>query len=129
MDYSYAFVYFNKEAAVRNSIICHALEALLLFLTQLYTNRSYEYRILGIYRIKSWINHLANLINHDMNSNKYALRIAGTIFGIVAFLHLLRIITNTTVLIGNWSMPLWFNWIGLVATGFLCGWLWSISVR
>ena len=31
MDYSYAFVRFNKEAAVRNSIFCYAFEALLLF--------------------------------------------------------------------------------------------------
>jgi hypothetical protein len=64
-----------------------------------------------------------------MNSKDFWLRIAGTIFGIVAMAHLLRIVTEIPVLIGDWSLPVWINWFGLGATGFLCFWLWIISVR
>ncbi len=62
-----------------------------------------------------------------MNSKNVWLRIAGTIFGVVAILHLLRIITSVPVLIGGWSLPVCVNWMGLVATVFLCIWLWRIS--
>ena len=38
MDYSYAFVCFNKEAAVRNSIFCHTLGPTAIILnTTVYT--------------------------------------------------------------------------------------------
>ncbi len=64
-----------------------------------------------------------------MKTTNLALRVAGTIFGIVAILHLLRIITCVPVVISNWDMPLWFNWMGLIGAGFLCGWLWTVSFR
>ncbi len=63
-----------------------------------------------------------------MNSKNFWLRITGTIFGIVAIIHLLRIVTGVTVLIGGCSLPMWVNWMGLVATGFLCYWLWRMSI-
>ncbi len=62
-----------------------------------------------------------------MDSKNLWLRIAGTIFGVVAIFHLLRILTTVPVLVDGWLIPVWFNWIGLVATGFLCIWLWWIS--
>jgi hypothetical protein len=64
-----------------------------------------------------------------MNSKNIWLRIAGAIFGIVAILHLLRIITSVPILIGGWSLPMWVNWMGLGATGFLCFWLWMMSIK
>jgi hypothetical protein len=63
-----------------------------------------------------------------MNLKNFWLRITGTIFGVVAVIHLLRIITNVLVLIGGWLLPIWVNWIGLIATGFLCYWLWRLSL-
>ncbi|MDP1622873.1 MAG: hypothetical protein Q8M08_11115 [Bacteroidales bacterium] len=62
-----------------------------------------------------------------MFSKNLWLRIAGTIFGFVAILHLLRIITGVPVLIGGWLLPVWVNWMGLLATGFLGFWLWKLS--
>lgn len=62
-----------------------------------------------------------------MNSKKIWLRIAGTIFGIVAILHLLRITTDVSVSIDGWLLPVWVNWMGLAATVFLCIWLWLMS--
>jgi len=64
-----------------------------------------------------------------MNSNTIWLRIAGTIFGIVALIHVLRLVTGVPVLIGNWFLPMWVNWIGLLATGFLFFWLWKLTLN
>ncbi|MFZ4704627.1 MAG: hypothetical protein ACOYMF_01340 [Bacteroidales bacterium] len=62
-----------------------------------------------------------------MNSIKLSLRIAGTIFGVVALIHLLRLITGVEILIGGFSLPMWINWMGLIGTTFLCLWLWRLS--
>ena len=64
-----------------------------------------------------------------MNSKKLWLGIAGTIFGIVAVIHFLRLVTGIPVHIGDWILPLWINWMGLVATAFLCIWLWRLSAK
>lgn len=62
-----------------------------------------------------------------MRSKNLALRVAGCIFGIVAILHLLRIITGSIVIIASHSLPIWVNVMGLLVTGFLCGWLLWLS--
>ena len=64
-----------------------------------------------------------------MNFNILILRISGTIFGIVALLHLLRLFTKVPVVIGCWSMPLWVNYFGFIGAAFLCGFLWKISSK
>jgi hypothetical protein len=58
-----------------------------------------------------------------MKSKDVALKIAGTIFGIVAALHLLRVITGVTVIIGEWTLPMWVNMLGLIGASVLCLWL------
>lgn len=63
-----------------------------------------------------------------MNSKNFWLRITGSIFGVVSILHLLRILTGISILIGGWLLPMWVNWMGFLATGFLCIWLWRLSV-
>jgi hypothetical protein len=64
-----------------------------------------------------------------MKSKDYALRIAGTIFAVVCFVHLFRIITGVSVVIGEWPLPVWINWMGFIGTAVLSGWLWWISFR
>ena len=63
-----------------------------------------------------------------MKSKDIALKIAGTIFGMVALLHLLRVITGVTVIIGGWELPMLVNLLGLIAASVLCIWLWLQSV-
>ncbi|MBL7138119.1 MAG: hypothetical protein ISS17_05055 [Bacteroidales bacterium] len=65
----------------------------------------------------------------NINSKNFWLRITGAIFGVVAIIHLLRIITGVQVLIDGWLLPVWVNWMGLVATAFLFIWLWRLSFR
>lgn len=64
-----------------------------------------------------------------MRSKNLALRVAGCIFGIIAIMHLLRIITGTTVIIATCSLPIWVNVMGLLVTGFLSVWLLSLSTK
>ena len=63
-----------------------------------------------------------------MKSKTLALRVAGTVFGIIALIHLLRLITGISVIIGGEPLPMWVNIVGLLATGFRCAWLWSLTV-
>lgn len=64
-----------------------------------------------------------------MNSKTIWLRIAGTIFGLVAVLHLLRIVSGVHVLIGSLLLPVWINWMGMAGAWFLCFWLWRLSIK
>jgi len=64
----------------------------------------------------------------SINSKILGLRVAGTIFGIVALLHLLRVVTMIPIMIGTWLMPIWFNVLGLVGATLVCLWLWLLSV-
>lgn len=57
------------------------------------------------------------------------LRVAGTIFGIVALLHLLRILTGAGVMISGWELPVWVNWLGFTGASLLSAWLWKLSLN
>jgi hypothetical protein len=62
-----------------------------------------------------------------MNPRTLGLRVAGTVFGIVALVHLARLLAHVEVVIAGWPMPLWMNVLGAVVTGALCIWLWRLS--
>lgn len=64
-----------------------------------------------------------------MKSKVAALRIAGTIFGIVGLLHLARVIFCVDLVIGNCSLPIWVNVAGFIGAALLCTWLWWLSMR
>ena len=44
--------------------------------------------------------------------------IASVIFGLVALFHV-RIFLGWPAVIGGWTVPMWFSWIGLVVAGGL----------
>ena len=52
--------------------------------------------------------------------------ITGCIFGVVASMHVLRIIDHWTVIIGPWIVPLWLSWVALFLSGSLC--LWALQL-
>lgn len=62
-----------------------------------------------------------------MNSPALGLRIAGTIFGVVSVVHLLRLLTQVDVIIAGWPMPFWMNVAGCMVTAGLCVWLWRLA--
>ena len=45
--------------------------------------------------------------------------IAAAIFGVVAVLHLVRILMGWPVTIDGWSVPMWVSWVGLIVAGGL----------
>jgi hypothetical protein len=45
--------------------------------------------------------------------------LAGIIFAVVALFHLVRIYMDWAIEIEDWSVPMWFSWIGLVVAGGL----------
>jgi len=45
--------------------------------------------------------------------------VAGVIFAVVALAHLARIVMDWSVIIADWSIPMWVSWIALVVAGGL----------
>ena len=52
-------------------------------------------------------------------SEKTFAAIAAAIFGLVALLHLLRLLMGWSIVIEAWTVPMWLSWIGLVVAGAL----------
>lgn len=63
-----------------------------------------------------------------MNSPQFGLRVAGTLFGLVALAQLLRLWFGIQIMVeGKYSVPLWPSGVVCVVTGLLAGWLWRLS--
>lgn len=52
-------------------------------------------------------------------SQKTFSRVSGTIFALIALLHLLRIVYAWEAVIGGWMVPMWLSWVALVIAGYL----------
>ena len=52
-------------------------------------------------------------------TRKLYLRFAGTIFGAVAILHVLRLLLGWSLVIGGYTFPVWPSYIGPFVAGFL----------
>jgi len=52
-------------------------------------------------------------------SLKIYLKTAGTIFLIIAVLHLLRLVLGWNAVFEGWSVPLWLSAVALVVAGYL----------
>ncbi len=55
-------------------------------------------------------------------SRKLYLAVSGTIFGLVACLHLARLVFNWQAQVGTLTIPFWLSWGGLVGAGILSTW-------
>ncbi len=62
-----------------------------------------------------------------MSVQALGLRVAGTIFGLVAVAQLLRLMTRTEVLVGGYPIPLWASAPAVIFAGGLSLWLWKLS--
>jgi len=52
-------------------------------------------------------------------TEKTFLKIAAAIFGVVAVVHLVRILAGWPIVIDGWTFPMWVSWIGLIVSGGL----------
>jgi hypothetical protein len=57
---------------------------------------------------------------------KAYLGISGTVFGIVAVLHLLRLVLDWPAQVAGWAVPFWFSWPALLLSGGLS--IWAIAL-
>jgi len=64
----------------------------------------------------------------EMNARTY-LMISGVIFGLVAILHLIRVINGWAFLVGSWSVPMWASWLGTAVPAVLCLWAFRLASR
>ena len=54
---------------------------------------------------------------------------SGTIFGIVAVFHLLRVVNGWEVAVGPWSVPMGVSWFGTFVPAGLCAWAFRLVSR
>jgi hypothetical protein len=55
------------------------------------------------------------------------LRIAGTLFGLMALVQLTRLMLRESIFIGVHQLPLWPSALAFVVLAGLCLWLWKLS--
>ncbi len=53
-----------------------------------------------------------------MSTNTY-LKVSGTVFILVAIVHLLRVINDWGVMVNAMPVPMWASWIALIAGSYL----------
>lgn len=61
-----------------------------------------------------------NSIVIDESFRNLALLIAGIIFGIVAFMHLVRLIFSIVITMNGHVVPMWISWVGFIISFLLC---------
>lgn len=64
-----------------------------------------------------------------MNSQLLGLRVAGTLFGLMALVQLGRLLIRPEVLVAGHHMPLWPSALALVVLGGLSIWMWRLASR
>jgi hypothetical protein len=57
------------------------------------------------------------------------LRVAGTLFGLLALGQLMRLLFKPAVFIGTHQIPLWPSGLAVAVFAGLCLWLWNLSNR
>lgn len=62
-----------------------------------------------------------------MQTQPYLL-VSGLFFGVVALLHLLRIINQWAFELGPYSLPMFFSWFGVVGPALLCLWAFRLAL-
>ena len=63
-----------------------------------------------------------------MNSKAYFV-ISGTIFGLVALAHLLRVDYQIPINVGDWAFQMWLSWGGFAVAGALWAWAYWLLRR
>jgi hypothetical protein len=63
-----------------------------------------------------------------MSSRAYV-TFSGSLFGIIAILHLLRVVNGWVVDVGPWSVPMTVSWLGTIVPAALCSWAFRLVSR
>jgi uncharacterized membrane protein YbhN (UPF0104 family) len=60
---------------------------------------------------------------------KYYLRVSGTLFGLIALGHLVRLLYRVPAELGRWVVPLWISVVGLLLPAALALWAFRLERR
>ena len=55
------------------------------------------------------------------------LQISGGVFGVIALLHVFRLLLDWPAQIAGWAVPSWISWVAILAAGALS--LWAFRLR
>ena len=58
---------------------------------------------------------------------RFYLRVSGTLFGLIALGHLLRLLYRVPAELGQWVVPLWASVVGLVVPAALALWAFRLA--
>jgi len=50
------------------------------------------------------------------------LQISGAVFGVIALLHVFRLLLDWPAQIAGWAVPSWISWVAILAAGALSLW-------
>jgi len=62
-----------------------------------------------------------------MNPEKTALRLSSVLFGLFAIAHVIRLINQIPVQVGNHQIPMGVSWVALIIAAILCIWFWRLA--
>lgn len=62
-----------------------------------------------------------------MKPQVLGLRVAGSLFGIMALIHVGRLVIRPEILIAGHPAPMWPSVLALIVLGGLSGWMWKLS--
>jgi uncharacterized membrane protein YecN with MAPEG domain len=62
-----------------------------------------------------------------MNSEQTGLRVASVFFGLFAIAHVIRLVNQTPVQVGNHHIPMGASWVALIIAAILCIWFWRLA--
>ena len=62
-------------------------------------------------------------------SSRVYLVVSGSVFAIVAVLHLLRALNGWAVDVGPWSLPVGVSWLGAAFPAVLSAWAFRVASR
>jgi len=62
-----------------------------------------------------------------MDSEQTGLRVASVFFGLFAVAHVIRLVNQTPVQVGNHQIPMGVSWVALIIAAILCIWFWRLA--
>ena len=57
------------------------------------------------------------------------IQITGAVFGVIALVHVVRLILNWPAQIADWVVPIWLSWVAILVAGALCVWAFRLVGR
>ncbi len=57
------------------------------------------------------------------------IQITGVIFGVVALVHVVRLMLDWPAQVAGWVVPIWISWVAILVSGALCVWAFRLVSR